>query len=114
MGDYILKQGDLLEHPKFPDAVAYGGWPIDIHPPEGVFGKGHPGSTPPFIYPGLFPIPFRSLYSRNISNLMMAGRNVSVTHVALGSTRLMATCGLLGQAVGTAAALLKKQKENEG
>lgn len=108
MGDYILKQGDLLEHPKFPDAVAYGGWPIDIHPPEGVFGKGHPGSTPPFIYPGLFPIPFRSLYSRNISNLMMAGRNVSVTHVALGSTRLMATCGLLGQAVGTAAALLKK------
>ena len=108
MGDYILKQSDVLEHPRFPDAVAYGGWPIDIHPPEGVFGKGHPGSTPPFIFPGLFPIPFRSLYSRNISNLMMAGRNISVTHVALGSTRLMATCGLLGQAVGTAAALLKK------
>ena len=108
MGDYILKQSDVLEHPQFPDAVAYGGWPIDIHPPEGVFSKGHPGSTPPFIFPGIFPIPFRSLYSRNISNLMMAGRNASVTHVALGSTRLMATCGLMGQAVGTAAALLKK------
>ncbi len=108
MGDYIMHQSDLLEHPEFPDAVAYGGWPIDIHPPEGVFGKGHPGSTPPFIFPGTFPIPFRSLYSRNISNLMMAGRDISVTHVALGSTRLIATCGLTGQAVGTAAALLKK------
>ena len=108
MGDYIMSQSDLLEHPDFPDAVAYGGWPIDIHPPEGVFGKGHPGSTPPFIFPGIFPIPFRSLYSRNISNMMMAGRDISVTHVALGSTRLIATCGLTGQAVGTAAALLKK------
>ena len=108
MGDHIMHQSDLLEHPDFPDAVAYGGWPIDIHPPEGVFGKGHPGSTPPFIFPGLFPIPFRSLYSRNISNMMMAGRDISVTHVALGSTRLIATCGLTGQAVGTAAALLKK------
>lgn len=110
MGDYIMSQKDLLEHPDFPDAVAYGGWPIDIHPPEGVFGKGHPGSTPPFIFPGTFPIPFRSLYSRNISNMMMAGRDISVTHVALGSTRLIATCGLTGQAVGTAAALLKKYK----
>ena len=108
MGDYIMHQSDLLEHPDFPDAIAYGGWPIDIHPPEGVFGKGHPGSTPPFIFPGTFPIPFRSLYSRNISNLMMAGRDISVTHVALGSTRLIATCGLTGQAAGTAAALLKK------
>lgn len=108
MGDYIMHQGDLIEHKDFPDTVAYGGWPIDIHPPEGVFGKGHPGSTPPFIFPGLFPIPFRSLYSRNIKNMMMAGRDISVTHVALGSTRLIATCGLTGQAAGTAAALLKK------
>ena len=108
MGDYIMSQRDVQEHPDFPDTVAYGGWPIDIHPPEGVFGKGHPGSTPPFIFPGIFPIPFRSLYSRNISNMMMAGRDISVSHVALGSTRLIATCGLTGQATGTAAALLKK------
>ncbi len=108
VGDYLLTQNDVTTHPNFPDAVAYGGWPIDIHPPEGVFGKGHPGTTPPFIFPGVYPIPFRALYSRNISNLMMAGRNISVTHVALGSTRVMATCALCGQAVGTAAALCQK------
>ena len=107
-GDYILTQNDLMNHPEFPDAVAFGGWPIDIHPPEGVFGKGHPGTTPPFIFPGVYPIPFRCLYSRNIDNLMMAGRNISVTHVALGSTRVMATCALCGQAVGSAAALCRK------
>ena len=108
MGDYILTQNDLMNHPDFPDAVACGGWPIDIHPPEGVFGKGHPGTTPPFIFPGVYPIPFRCLYSRNIDNLMMAGRNISVTHVALGSTRVMATCALCGQAVGSAGALCRK------
>ena len=107
-GDYILTQNDVTGHPDFPDAVAYGGWPIDLHPPEGFFSKGHPGSPPPFVFPGVYPIPFRSLYSVNISNLMMAGRNISATHVALGTTRVMATCALLGQAVGTAAFLAKK------
>lgn len=107
-GDYILTQNDIMNHPDFPDAVAYGGWPIDIHPPEGVFGKGHPGTTPPFIFPGVYSIPFRCLYSRNIENLLMAGRNISVTHVALGSTRVMATCALCGQAAGSAAALCMK------
>ena len=108
MGDVILNQNDIMENRNFLDAVAYGGWPIDIHPPEGVFSHGHPGSEPPFFFPPLYAIPFRSLYSRNISNLMMAGRNISVSHAALGSTRVMATCALCGQAVGTAAALLKK------
>jgi hypothetical protein len=108
MGDYLLTQRDVLEHPDFPDAVAYGGWPIDIHPPEGFFASGHPGSTPPFTFPGTYPIPFRCLYSKNIDNLMMAGRNISVTHVALGTTRVMATCALLGQVVGTAAFLARK------
>lgn len=108
MGDYILTQNDVVDHPAFPDTVAYGGWPIDIHPPEGVFGKGHPGSTPPMIFPGVYPIPFRCLYSRNIDNLMMAGRNISVTHVALGTTRVMATCALCAQAVAAAAVLIKK------
>lgn len=108
MGDYIMTQHDVVDHPDFPDTVAYGGWPIDLHPPEGVFGKSHPGSTPPMTFPGLYPIPFRCLYSRNIDNLMMGGRNISVTHVALGTTRLMATCALCGQATAAAAALVLK------
>lgn len=108
MGDHILTQNDLMGHPDFPDTVAYGGWPIDIHPPEGVFSKGHPGSTPPILFPGTYPIPFRCLYSRNIDNLMMAGRNISVTHVALGTTRVMATCALCAQATATAAVLMQK------
>lgn len=107
-GEVMLNQNDIVGHTEYPDAVAYGGWPIDIHPPEGVFGKGHPGSAPPFVFPGVYHIPFRALYSRNITNLMMAGRNISVSHVALGSTRVMATCGLCAQAVGTAAALCLK------
>lgn len=108
MGDYILTQKDVTQHPDFADTVAYGGWPIDLHPPEGVFSSSHPGSTPPFTFPGVYPIPFRCLYSKNIDNLMMAGRNISVTHVALGTTRVMATCALCGQAAGTAAFLTRK------
>ncbi len=110
MGDYLLTQNDVLNHPAFPDTVAYGGWPIDLHPPEGFFSNGHPGSPPPFIFPGLYPIPFRCLYSRNIDNLMMGGRNISVTHVALGTTRLMATCALCGQAIAEAAVLACKYR----
>lgn len=108
LGDIMLNQNDIMDDREFPDTVAYGGWPIDIHPPEGIFYQGHPGSTPPFFFPPLYGIPFRTLYSRNISNLMMAGRNISVSHVALGTTRVMATCAVCAQAVGTAAALLKK------
>ncbi|MBE6358371.1 MAG: FAD-dependent oxidoreductase [Lentisphaerae bacterium] len=108
LGDIILNQNDIMDDREFPDTVAYGGWPIDIHPPEGIFYHGHPGSLPPFFFPPLYGIPFRCLYSRNVSNLMMAGRNISVSHVALGTTRVMATCAVCAQAVGTAAALLKK------
>jgi len=108
VGDVMLTQNDIVENRDFPDAVAYGGWPFDIHPPEGIFSHGHPGCEPPFIFPPLYTIPFRALYSRNIDNLLMAGRNISVTHVALGTTRVMATCALCGQAVGTAVSLLEK------
>lgn len=112
LGDYILTQHDVVNTARFDDGVAYGGWPIDLHPPEGVFGKSHPGSTPPFVFPEIYQIPFRCLYSRNVENLMLAGRDISVTHVALGTTRLMATCGLCGQAVGTAAAIMKERHLN--
>ena len=108
LGDYILTQGDLTESRSYPDQVAYGGWPLDIHDVNGIRGKSHPGSTPPMTFPGIYAIPFRSLYSRNIENLMMPGRNISASHVALGSSRVMATCATCGQAVGTAAALCLK------
>lgn len=106
MGDYLLIQNDVESQARFPDAVAYGGWPIDLHPPEGIRTSGPPADM--HRLPGPYTIPFRCLYSQNIENLMMAGRNISVTHVALGTTRLMATGGVEGQAVGTAAYICKK------
>ena len=101
-GDYILKEQDLMQG-GFEDAVAIGGWPMDGHPPEGFDRPDLPPNTvlrPPEVYD----IPLRSLYSRNISNLMMAGRNISASYVAFTSARVMATCAAEGQAVGTAAA----------
>ena len=103
IGDCILTQGDIESRRAFPDVVAYGGWPLDDHDPHGF-----EGSTPSNIsirVKAPYPIPYRSLYSRNVSNLLFAGRNISVTHAALSSTRVMCTCGLVGQAAGTAAAI---------
>jgi hypothetical protein len=102
VGDYLLKQQDLMQG-SFPDSVAIGGWSMDGHPPEGFDRSDLPPNTvlaPPEVYD----IPLRSLYSRNISNLMMAGRNISASYVAFTSSRVMATCATIGQAVGTAAA----------
>ncbi|MBP3683771.1 MAG: FAD-dependent oxidoreductase [Oscillospiraceae bacterium] len=106
LGDYILREQDVAAGTRFADAVAYGGWPMDIHPPEGFFYQGHPTN---FIQlDDVYTIPYRCYYSRNISNLMMAGRNISATHMAFGSVRVMATCAVGGQAAGTAAALAVK------
>ena len=102
VGDYILTQHDLQRGEVFEDGVAYGGWPIDLHPPEGIDTKEPPNTS---VHVPLYNIPFRCLYSRNIDNLLFAGRNISATHVAFGSTRVMGTCSVMGQAVGTAAAL---------
>ncbi|MHB0876274.1 MAG: FAD-dependent oxidoreductase, partial [Anaerolineae bacterium] len=103
LGDYVLKQEDLEQRPQFPDAVAYGGWPIDIHPAEGMKAREMPTIQ---IYPaGPYSIPLRSLYSKDVPNLFFAGRNISATHLAFASTRVMGTCAVQGQAVGTAAAL---------
>ncbi|HEY3937889.1 MAG TPA: FAD-dependent oxidoreductase [Bryobacteraceae bacterium] len=102
MGDYILTQHDL-EKGRHEDAVAIGGWPMDDHPPGGFDRSDLPPNVairPPEVYD----IPLRCLYSKNVSNLMLAGRNISASHVAFTSARVMATCSVIGQAVGTAAA----------
>jgi hypothetical protein len=102
LGDYVLRQQDLMQG-ALADAVAIGGWAMDAHPPEGFDRPDLPPNTvlrPPEVYP----IPLRSMYSRNIPNLMMAGRNISASYVAFTSARVMATCAVIGQAVGTAAA----------
>jgi len=83
--------------------VAYGGWPMDDHPPAAIEHKGKP--TTYYPAPSPYGIPYRCLYSRNVENLLFAGRNISATHLGLSSTRVMATCALMGQAAGTAAAI---------
>lgn len=109
VGDYILTQQDVEAGKHFDDEVAYGGWQIDNHLPGGFAMSGQDGAhlqkkrlTEPYG------IPLRSLYSKNIANLMFAGRNISASHIAFASVRVMGTCGIMGQAVGTAAALMAK------
>ncbi|MBE6690716.1 MAG: FAD-dependent oxidoreductase [Ruminococcaceae bacterium] len=109
VGDYVLTQQDVEQCPAFPDVVAYGGWQIDNHLPGGFHMDAKGGkhlqkrrlSEP-------YGIPLRSLYSKNIENLMFAGRNISASHIAFSSTRVMGTIGVIGQAVGTAAAIAVK------
>jgi len=106
-GDYMLRQQDIIEQREFEDAVAYGGWSIDLHPADGVFSE-KPGCNQ-WHSKGVYQIPLRCLYSRNISNLFLAGRIISASHVAFGSTRVMGTSACVGQAVGQAAALCKEK-----
>jgi hypothetical protein len=102
-GDYLLTQNDIEAGGIFEDVIAYGGWPMDAHAVEGIR---YPGPHTTFHYtPSPYGIPYRSLYSRNVENLFFAGRNISATHMALTSTRIIATCAVLGQAAGTAAAV---------
>lgn len=103
IGDYILNQNDILNQTAFADNVGFGGWSIDLHPPQGMYST-EKGSKHYFA-DGVYSIPFRSLYSVNVNNLLMAGRNISATHVAFGTTRVMATCAIMGEAAGTGAAL---------
>ncbi len=103
IGDHVLTQTDVENGGVFPDVVAYGGWSMDDHDPAGLEGRGAPTIYHPA--PSPYGIPFRCLYAKTVENLLFAGRNISVTHSAMSSTRVMATCALLGQAIGTAAAL---------
>lgn len=102
-GDYMLSQKDIIEQREHNDAVAFGGWSIDLHPADGVFSE-KPGCNQ-WHSKGVYQIPYRCLYSRNLNNLFFAGRLISSSHVAFGSTRVMGTGAHTGQAVGMAAAL---------
>ncbi|MBR4663043.1 MAG: FAD-dependent oxidoreductase, partial [Lentisphaeria bacterium] len=100
VGDYILHQADVQSGGRFDDTVAYGGWPIDDHHPGGLRYNGPPNIN--IVPKEPYGIPLRCLYSKNIENLWFAGHNISTTHTGLSSTRVMATCATLGQAVGCA------------
>jgi len=104
VGQHVLTEGDLFASRAFPDAIAFGGWPIDTHPPEGVDAPAEAPCTQNHL-PWLYDIPLRSCVAPGVRNLFFAGRNLSATHLAFASTRVMATCAAVGQGVGTAAAL---------
>jgi hypothetical protein len=107
-GDFMLSQKDLVHQKEFDDAVSFGGWALDLHPADGVYGH-QPGCTQ-WHTKGVYQIPYRIMYSKNIKNLFLAGRIISASHVAFGSTRVMATCGHNAQAVAMAAVLCKEKK----
>ena len=107
-GDYMMTQQDIVEQRTHEDAVAYGGWSIDLHPADGVFSE-KPGCNQ-WHSKGTYQIPYRCLYSRNVENLFLAGRIISASHVAFGSSRVMGTSAHVGQAVGMAAAICTRQQ----
>ena len=116
LGDFILDQNHLRNKDFQPDGTCATTWTIDLHLPktarESKF-EGEPyqsNSLNEKIWP--YPVPYRCLYSRNVPNLFMAGRDISVTHVALGTTRLMRTHGMMGEVVGMAASICKKHDCN--
>lgn len=102
-GDYMMVQQDIVEQRTHYDAVSYGGWAIDLHPSDGVYANRK--GCDQWHSKGVYQIPYRSLYSRDIDNLFLAGRVISATHIAHGSTRVMMTCAHGGQAVAAAAAM---------
>jgi len=112
LGDYILKQDDIDKRVFHEDASFTTTWSIDLHTPDSINKVNFPGlefkaqTKHIYIYP--YSVPYRCLYSRNIDNLFMAGRDISVTHVALGTVRVMRTTGMMGEVVGIAASLCKK------
>lgn len=105
-GDYMLRQQDIVDQNTHEDAVAFGGWSIDLHPADGVFSE-KPGCNQ-WHGKGIYQIPYRCLYSKNIKNLFIGGRIISATHVAFASTRVMATAAHIGQAIGMATYVAKE------
>ncbi len=111
MGDHILTQQDIFDFVQYPDGTCCTTWAIDLHYPMPRNTKHYDGEPFRSICTHnrhyAYPIPYRCLYSRNVANLFMAGRNISVTHVALGTTRVMRTTGMMGEVVGMAARVCK-------
>ncbi|WP_104401217.1 FAD-dependent oxidoreductase [Vibrio penaeicida] len=105
-GAYMLTQKDIVQQVIHSDAVSHGGWSIDLHPADGVYGSEK--SCNQYHAKGIYGIPLRCMYSRNIHNLFLNGRLLSASHVAFGSTRVMATSSAIGQVIGTAASICKK------
>ncbi len=113
IGDILLEQDDIVNKVDYPDGCVPSTWSIDLHYPKEQYSKKFPDN--PFISIAVhdrridrsygYPVPYRCFYSRNISNLFMAGRCVSVTHEALGTVRVMRTCGMMGEVVGKAASV---------
>ena len=113
LGDYILSEEDIMKIVRHEDASFATTWSIDLHYPDSVNQRQFPGrafkaDTHHQVLSQPYDVPYRCLYSRNVENLFMAGRNISVTHVALGTTRVMRTCGMEGEVVGMAAYLCRK------
>jgi hypothetical protein len=120
LGRYFMNEHDVLNKTVFPDEIAFGGWFVDLHTPGGLLAKtsepsaaagGHENEYDTFSdyaalsYCGPYGVPLRVLMARDCDNLMMAGRNISVTHAALGTIRVMGTTALMGEAAGVAAAI---------
>lgn len=106
-GDYMIRQQDIVEQTHFDDVVAHGGWAVDLHPADGIYSE-LSGCTQ-WHSKGVYGIPYRCYYSKNINNLFLAGRIISATHVAFGTTRVMATCAVGAQAIAVAAAICKRE-----
>lgn len=116
LGDVVLTQEDIVSKRDFPDGCVPSTWSIDLHYPKEQYAKKFPDN--PFISIAVhdrrvdrsygYPVPYRCFYSRDIANLFMAGRCISVTHEALGTVRVMKTCGMMGEVVGKAASVAVK------
>ncbi len=106
-GHYMMTQNDVIDQTQFDDAVSFGGWAVDHHDVEGVYTTG--ASCTQWHGKGVYQIPYRSFVSKNITNLFLAGRIISASHIAFGTTRVMTTCAHGGQAVGMAVAVCKQQ-----
>jgi len=110
LGDVVLSKEDIVGAVVYPDRCVPATWSIDLHLPHPDYDDGFQGDE--FIskayytqYTKPYWVPYRCLYSRNIENLFMAGRDISVTHEALGAVRVMRTCGMMGEVIGMAASL---------
>ena len=116
LGDYVLTQDDIVNKKEFTDGCVPSTWSIDLHYPKKQYAEKFPDN--PFISIAEhdrridrdygYPVPYRCFYSRNIENMFMAGRCISVTHEALGTVRVMKTCGMMGEVVGKAASVCIK------